>query len=107
MAGPKDRRRRAKEPQSTAMGMDAIAAANIAVFTITVAVWIAMLGAGVEQGCALCALPGTCHLYQGLLINVQHCSDLLHPTKALALSVTTIACLERREPEVTIAEIYA
>ena len=48
--GPKDRRRRAKAPGNAAMEMDAIAAANTAVFAMSVVACIAMLVAGMERG---------------------------------------------------------
>ncbi|CAK0785366.1 hypothetical protein CVIRNUC_008574 [Coccomyxa viridis] len=58
VAGPKDRRRRAKAPGNAAMEMDAIAAANTAVFAMSVVACIAMLVAGMERGVLGGALQG-------------------------------------------------
>ena len=66
VAGPKDRRRRAKAPGNAAMEMDAVAAANTAIFAMSIASCIAMLVAGMEKGRALLALPASHKPLSGL-----------------------------------------
>ena len=98
VAGPKDRRRRAKAPGNAAMEMDAIAAANTAVFAMSVAACIAMLVAGMERGRALLALPASHDSCQGCLVHVHHGTDIAHPSKALATDAMTIGVQRQKWP---------
>ena len=80
------------------MEMDAIAAANTAVFAMSIASCIAMLVAGMEKGRALLALPASHDLSQGFLMHVHHDADLSNPSKALATNSITIGAQDQKWP---------